>query len=167
MKTDQEKFKRVFVIIRLLTSQSKGISISEISKAINKSERTIYRYFRLFRELGFILETIETTDETLYRLKKNEANVSEIFDYLPELHYPGKKPIPKLNLKKFKDPVWIYKGRGKNEYIVYDSLIALTEQHEVENVNNLYMKLRKSYQVISPNYRIIRAPFFKRIKKRQ
>lgn len=167
MNKDHPKFARIFTIIRLLTSRSKGISLAEISKAINKSERTVYRYLKLLRDLGFTLETIEAKDETFYRLKKNKADVSEIFDYLPGINYAAQVPLPPATLQKFEHPVWIYKGRKVNEYIVYDSLIALTEQHPVDNADTLYAKLRKTTIAIYPTCRVIRAPFFKRLKTRK
>lgn len=162
MNADHAKFLRVFTIIRLLAAKDKGISLPEIAKAINVSERTVRRYIKLLRDLGFKVETNRLGETTLYRLLKNQAEVSNLFDYLPELNYPAQMPVKTPPAQKQDAPVWILKGKATDDYHVYDTLFPILEQHPVESADMVYRKLKESKIAIYPNFRIIKAPFFKR-----
>ncbi|GIV38108.1 MAG: hypothetical protein KatS3mg032_2487 [Cyclobacteriaceae bacterium] len=50
----QQKILRVFQLISLL--KGGGRTMEQLSRQINASERTVYRYFRLLEELGFIID---------------------------------------------------------------------------------------------------------------
>jgi predicted DNA-binding transcriptional regulator YafY len=50
----QQKILRVFQLISLL--KGGGRTLEQLARQINASERTVYRYFRLLEELGFIID---------------------------------------------------------------------------------------------------------------
>ncbi len=50
----QQKILRVFQLISLL--KGGGRTMDQLARQINASERTVYRYFRLLEELGFIID---------------------------------------------------------------------------------------------------------------
>jgi predicted DNA-binding transcriptional regulator YafY len=62
---NQLKMYRVFKLYELL--QLKHRSIISLSRYLNVSDRTIYRYFKLFQELGF---TIEKDEYNKYKITR-------------------------------------------------------------------------------------------------
>jgi proteasome accessory factor C len=64
---NQLKLYRVFKMYELL--QTKSRRINTLSRYLNVSERTIYRYFDLFKNLGFDLQKDELNK---YKIIKNE-----------------------------------------------------------------------------------------------
>lgn len=63
---NQLKLYRVFKMYELL--QTKSRRINTLSRYLNVSERTIYRYFDLFKNLGFDLQKDELNK---YKIIKN------------------------------------------------------------------------------------------------
>lgn len=63
---NQLKLYRVFKMYELL--QTKSRRINTLSRYLNVSERTIYRYFDLFKNLGFELQKDELNK---YKIIKN------------------------------------------------------------------------------------------------
>jgi len=63
---NQLKLYRVFKMYELL--QTKPRRINTLSRYLNVSERTVYRYFYLFKNLGFI---VQKDGLNKYKIEKN------------------------------------------------------------------------------------------------
>ncbi len=51
---NQRKLYRIFRLVELLTDKPR--TIITISRYLDVSERTVYRYFDLFKQLGYTIE---------------------------------------------------------------------------------------------------------------
>jgi len=155
MKSEQPKIRRLILIMRLLNSREKGIDIIEISKAANISKRTAFRYLALLNDTGIAVEKRATEQGTFYRIQQSG---SEINTLIPEIDFSGKQLFPKVTVASYESPVWIFKGKGVDEYAVFDSLPALYDNVEIpDTINVLYKKLQNNSVAIYPGCRVIRA----------
>lgn len=158
--------RRLLVIIRLL-STDKGISINTLKKSCGITERSVYRYLSLLKDIGFIVERTKVDKESLsfYRLRKTEESKNKLIDYLPGLEHKESKSFTGGEIKK--SPVWIYKGAKPDEFKVYETLDCLFDNHPVykKDISNIYRKLQNSSIVIFPNCKIIKAYYVKTNKR--
>lgn len=60
IKTDQEKLKKLLKLLILMASE--WHTIEELSIKLNCSNRTIYRYFKLFKSVGFEISRSATAN---------------------------------------------------------------------------------------------------------
>lgn len=51
---NQRKLYRIFRLVELLTNKPR--TIITISRYLDVTERTVYRYFNLFKQLGYTIE---------------------------------------------------------------------------------------------------------------
>lgn len=161
--------RRLLVIIRLLSSD-KGISINALTKSAGITERSVYRYLSLLKDSGFIVEKTKDDDNiSFYRLRKTEESKNKLVDYLPVFEHKESKA------KKFKNglgirqksPVWIYKGTKPDEFIVYETLDCLLDNHPVykKDISAIYRKLLNFSIAIFTNGKIIKSYYIKSNKR--
>ena len=62
---NQNKLYRIFKMLELL--QSKPRTITSISRYLNVTQRTVYRYFDLFKQLGYKLQKHEFNKYSLIK----------------------------------------------------------------------------------------------------
>src|SRR5690606_40198276 len=72
--TNQEKIKGILRLILMLSGQKK-YSLQEIRDRVQVSERTVFRYFEVIEDSGFLLER-----NNGYRLQKEAQTVKELKD---------------------------------------------------------------------------------------
>lgn len=68
----QAKILRVFSLIEILM-RDQGSTVAQISYNLDMSERTVWRYFQLLKEIGFkIISKNERYKFPKYRIEKND-----------------------------------------------------------------------------------------------
>ncbi|KAA6301402.1 MAG: hypothetical protein EZS26_002389 [Candidatus Ordinivivax streblomastigis] len=145
---DQPKIERLLRLMKMLTGNI-SYTVTDLSKRLDMSVRTIYRYIDTFREAGFIIKK----QGDMIRLDKSSPyfkDISQLIHFTEEEAYILKSAIEsidennllKQNLKKKLSTVYDYK------------ILAQTVVHDknARNVNQLIEAIENRQQVMLCNY---------------
>ena len=146
---DQAKFQKMLEVLLMLDCQY-GRSIAELSDRFDVSQRTIYRYFDTFKNVGFVLNN----NDGYFKINKEESSARDISDLL---HFTEEeslilsKAIHSLeNHSDQKDKL------VKKLYSLYDFdrvVHAITRKEETDKVYNLIQAIKRQKQVALKGYK--------------
>lgn len=146
---DQAKFQKMLEVLLLLDSDG-GRTIPELSERFDISQRTVYRYFDTFKQVGFVIENangyfkIDKTNTTA-------ADISQLLHFTEEEAFILSKAIHCIeNTTRQKDNL------VKKLYSLYDFdrvIHAITKKEETENIYNLIQAIKYQKQVVLKSYK--------------
>lgn len=146
---DQAKFQKMLEVLLLLDSDG-GRTIPELSERFDISQRTVYRYFDTFKQVGFVIENangyfkIDKTNTTA-------ADISELLHFTEEEAFILGKAIHSIeNTTPEKDNL------VKKLYSLYDFdrvIHAIAKKEETESIYNLIQSIKYQKQVILKSYK--------------
>lgn len=146
---DQAKFQKMLEVLLMLDCQY-GRSIAELSNRFDVSQRTIYRYFDTFKNVGFVLNN----NDGYFNINKEESSARDISDLL---HFTEEeslilsKAIHSLDSKSDQKDKLV-----KKLYSLYDFdrvLHAITRKEETDKVYNLIQSIKKQKKVVLKDYK--------------
>jgi proteasome accessory factor C len=146
---DQAKFQKMLEVLLMLDCQY-GRSISELSERFEVSQRTIYRYFDTFRNVGFVINN----QDGYFKINKEESTARDISDLL---HFTGEesfilsKAIHSLEASNIQKDKLVKKLYGLYDF---DRVIhAITKKEETESIYNIIQSIKKQKQVVLKGYK--------------
>ena len=147
--TEQEKLQRMLEILLYLSSGIKR-SVGETAQRFNISERTVLRYIRTFRDVGFI---IPRPVDGLYSIDKNSPyfrEIDELLHFSREEAYILQKAIHSIS-----DENLLKQNLIRKLYSLYDfDRVANTivKKEHSENIHHLIKAIKGKYKVILRGY---------------
>jgi predicted DNA-binding transcriptional regulator YafY len=145
---DQPKIERLLSLMAMLTGNT-SYTIANLSKKLDMSVRTIYRYIDTFREAGFIIKK----RGDVIRLDKSSPyfkDISQLIHFTEEEAYILKSAIESIDENNL-----LKQNLKKKLYTVYDyKILAQTVVHNknARNVNQLIEAIENQQQVLLCNY---------------
>jgi len=145
---DQPKIERLLTLMKLLTGNL-HYSVSDLSKKLDMSVRTIYRYIDTFREAGFIVKK----QGEIFRLDKSSPyfkDISQLIHFTDEEAYILKSAIESIDESNI-----LKQNLKKKLYTVYDyKILAETVVHkkDAKNVNLIIEAIENKQQIVLCNY---------------
>ena len=145
---DQPKIERLLRLMQLLTGNV-SYTILDLSKRLDMSVRTIYRYIDTFREAGFIVKK----QGEVFRLDKSSPyfkDISQLIHFTEEEAYILKSAIESIDESNL-----LKQNLKKKLYTVYDyKILAETVVHgkDAKNINLLVEAIENERQVKLFNY---------------
>ena len=145
---DQPKIERLLRLMQLLTGNI-SYTILDLSKKLDMSLRTIYRYIDTFREAGFIIKK----QGDVFRLDKSSPyfkDISKLIHFTEEEAYILKSAIESIDESNL-----LKQNLKKKLYTVYDyRILAETVVHgkDAKNINVLLEAIENERQVELCNY---------------
>ena len=146
--TDQNKLRKMLEILLLISGNIKYTK-KDLCQRFHISERTVYRYFETFRQVGFVLEN----KNGYYHINKNQStcrDISELLHFSEEEAYILSKAIHSVD-----DNNTIKSNLVKKLYALYDfDRVAKTivKKEHSENVHAILKASKEKKQVILRNY---------------
>jgi predicted DNA-binding transcriptional regulator YafY len=147
--TEQEKLQRMLEILLYLSSGIKR-RLSETSQRFNISERTVLRYIRTFRDVGFI---IPRPVDGLYSIDKNSPyfrEIDELLHFSREEAHILQKAIHSIN-----DENLLKQNLIRKLYSLYDfDRVAHTivKKEHSENIHQLINAIKGKNKVVLKGY---------------
>lgn len=145
---DQAKIERVLQIMICLTNNH-YMTVEDLSKRLETSTRTIYRYIETLKSVGFLVEK----RGNIYRIRKNSPyfkDISQLVHFTEEEAYILKSAIESIDNNNL-----LKQNLKKKLYSVYDfKLVAdvvVRPQHR-DNVQNLLTAIEEKRTVRLCNY---------------
>lgn len=135
--------------VLLMLSGNIRYTRKELCQRVNKSERSMYRYFETFRQVGFVLEC----KDGYYFINKNEStckDISELLHFTEEEAYILSKTIHSID-----DNNIIKSNLIKKLYALYDfDRVAKTivKKEYSENVHTIIKAIKNKKQLKLTNY---------------
>ncbi len=146
---DQAKFQKMLEVLLMLDCQY-GRSIAELSDRFDVSQRTIYRYFDTFKNVGFVLNN----NEGYFKINKEESSARDISDLL---HFTEEESLILSKAIHSLDSHNEQKDKlVKKLYSLYDFdrvVHAITRKEETDKVYNLIQAIKKQKQVVLKGYK--------------
>jgi predicted DNA-binding transcriptional regulator YafY len=151
--TEQKKLSRLLQML-LQLNQPGGCSISAFAKQFEITERTVYRYFDLFRDVGFVLDK----HKGRYKLKsesKAGKDISELLHFSEEESYLLQQAITGIDANNGLKQSLINKL-----YSLYNSryvAVSIINNTNSENIGKLVKAIDNKRQVMLKSYRSANA----------
>lgn len=146
---DQAKFQKMLEVLLMLDCQY-GRSIAELSDRFDVSQRTIYRYFDTFKNVGFVLNN----NDGYFKINKEESSARDISDLL---HFTEEESLILSKVIHSLDSHSDQKDKlVKKLYSLYDFdrvVHAITRKEETDKVYNLIQAIKKQKQVVLKDYK--------------
>ncbi len=146
---DQAKFKKMLEILLMLDCKY-GRTIQEISERFDVSQRTVYRYFDTFKQVGFVIEN----NNGYFRIGKEESTTQDISQLL---HFTEEEAfILSKAIHSIEDGSELKDKLAKKLYSLYDFdrvIHAISKKEETDNVFNLIQAIKQQKQVILKEYK--------------
>ena len=146
---DQAKFQKMLEVLLMLDCQY-GRSIPELSERFDVSQRTIYRYFDTFRNVGFVINS----NDGYFKIDKEEStarDISDLLHFTDEESFILSKAIHSLESSNTQKDKLVKKLYGLYDF---DRVIhAITKKEETENVYNIIQAIKKQKQVVLKGYK--------------
>lgn len=142
--SDQAKIERIIKLL-LLLSGSFGYTINEISKKLEISQRSIYRYLETFRNAGLV---IDKNKDGYWRIEKNNSQYKDLYELLQfseEESYILQKAIHSID-----DNNALKSGLVSKLYSLYDSkriIDTIIKKENSETISNLSKAITDKKQV--------------------
>ena len=146
---DQAKFQKMLEVLLMLDCKY-GRSIKEMAERFDISQRTVYRYFDTFKQVGFVIEN----NNGHFRLDKENATVQDIGQLL---HFSEEEAfILSKTIHTIDESSELKEKLVKKLYSLYDFdrvIYAITKKEEAENIYNLIQAIKKQKQVVLIEYK--------------
>jgi predicted DNA-binding transcriptional regulator YafY len=145
---DQPKIERLLRLMKMMTGNI-SYTVSDLSKRLNMSVRTIYRYIDTFREAGFIVKR----QGDVYCFDKSSPyfkDISQLIHFTEEEAYILKSAIESIDETNL-----LKQNLKKKLYTIYNyKILAETVVHgkDATNVNKLIEAIENKWQVRLCNY---------------
>jgi len=161
MTPDHPKLMRLIEIMRLMNSDNKGMTINGISAAAKVETRTIYRYFKSFKEMGLDVEKNRTSEGVVYRLKKDKTKIAcEVLEFMPPKPSSLQIKIPSSDLILNNAKGYILFDNKSGEISIFTSPAALVKAIPLLKSNTLWKKLLKHKTIEVGDLKITKAPIY-------
>ena len=147
--SDQDKFRRMLEILMLL-SNTHGASVPNLAKRFNISPRSVYRYIKTFKDVGFAVKK----QGKRYKVETEDAefeDISELLFFSEEESYMLSEVIHNLD----EEPQKKQRLKEKLTALFNSSMIAanLVSKREVKKIKDLFTAVDEKIQVVLKNYR--------------
>ena len=146
---DQAKFKKMLEILLMLDCKY-GRTIQEISERFDVSQRTVYRYFDTFKQVGFVIEN----NNGYFKIDKEESTTQDISQLL---HFTEEEAfILSKAIHTIEDGSELKDKLAKKLYSLYDFdrvIHAISKKEETDNVFNLIQAIKQQKQVVLKEYK--------------
>jgi len=146
---EQAKFQKMLEILLILDCKY-GRTIQEISERFDVSQRTVYRYFDTFKQVGFVIEN----NDGYFKIDKKEStsqDISQLLHFTEEEAFILSKAIHTIDDgSEQKDKL------VKKLYSLYDFdrvIHAITKKEETECIYNLLQAIKQQKQVVLKEYK--------------
>ena len=146
---DQAKFQKMLEVLLMLDCKY-GRTIQEISERFDISQRTVYRYFDTFKQVGFVIES----NNGYFKINKEEStseDISQLLHFTEEEAFILSKAIHTIE-----DGSEMKEKLVKKLYSLYDFdrvIYAITKKEETENIYNLIQAIKQQKQVVLKEYK--------------
>lgn len=146
---DQAKFQKMLEVLLILDCKY-GRTIQELSDHFDISQRTVYRYFDTFKQVGFVIEN----NNGYFRVDKENAvdqDISRLLHFTEEESFILSKTIHAID-----EDSELKEKLIKKLYSLYDFdrvLHAITKKEETENIYILIQAIKQQKQVILNEYK--------------
>lgn len=146
---EQAKFQKMLEVLLMLDCKY-GRTIHEISERFAVSQRTVYRYFDTFKQVGFVIEN----NNGYFKINKEETtsqDISQLLHFTEEEAFILSKAIHAIE-----DGSEQKEKLVKKLYSLYDFdrvIYAITKKEETENIYNLIQAIKQQKQVILKEYK--------------
>jgi predicted DNA-binding transcriptional regulator YafY len=146
---DQAKFQKMLEVLLMLDCKY-GRTIQEISERFVVSQRTVYRYFDTFKQVGFVIEN----NDGYFRIDKEESTAQDISQLL---HFTEEEAfILSKAIHAIEDGSELKEKLVKKLYSLYDFdrvIYAITKKEDTENIYNLIQAIKQQKQVVLKEYK--------------
>jgi proteasome accessory factor C len=146
---EQAKFQKMLEVLLMLDCKY-GRTIQEISERFVVSQRTVYRYFDTFKQVGFVIEN----NNGYFKINKEEStsqDISQLLHFTEEEAFILSKAIHAIE-----DGSEMKEKLVKKLYSLYDFdrvIYAITKKEDTENIYNLIQAIKQQKQVILKEYK--------------
>jgi len=146
---DQAKFQKMLEVLLLLDCMS-GRTILELSDRFDVSQRTVYRYFDTFKQVGFVIEN----DNGNFKIDKESStakDISQLLHFTEEEAFILSKAIHSID-----EDSELKEKLVKKLYSIYDFdrvIYAITKKEETENIFSLIQSIKQQKQVVLKEYK--------------
>lgn len=141
---EQAKFQKMLEVLLMLDCKY-GRTIQEISERFVVSQRTVYRYFDTFKQVGFVIEN----NNGYFKINKEEStsqDISQLLHFTEEEAFILSKAIHAIE-----DGSEQKEKLVKKLYSLYDFdrvIYAITKKEDTENIYNLIQAIKQQKQVV-------------------
>lgn len=146
---EQAKFQKMLEVLLMLDCKY-GRTIQEISERFVISQRTVYRYFDTFKQVGFVIEN----NNGYFKINKEESaaqDISQLLHFTEEEAFILSKAIHAVE-----DGSELKEKLVKKLYSLYDFdrvIYAIAKKEDTENIYNLIQAIKQQKQVILKEYK--------------
>jgi len=146
---EQAKFQKMLEILLMLDCKY-GRTIQEISERFDVSQRTVYRYFDTFKQVGFVIEN----QNGYFKIDKEESSAQDISQLL---HFTEEEAfILGKAIHSIEDGSELKDKLAKKLYSLYDFdrvIHAISKKEETDNVFNVMQAIKQQKQVVLKEYK--------------
>jgi len=146
---DQAKFQKMLEVLLMLDCKY-GRTIQELSDRFDISQRTVYRYFDTFKQVGFVIEN----NNGYFRIDKENSTAQDISQLL---HFTEEEAfILSKTIHAIDEDSELKEKLVKKLYSLYDFdrvIHAITKKEETENIYNLIQAIKQQKQVFLKEYK--------------
>ncbi len=146
--TEQHKLRRLLQILIALDS-SYGKTIKQLSEQFDITQRTVYRYFNLFKQVGFILDKNGDRFSLIHDCRAYK-DLSKLLHFSEEESYLLQQAIHAVDSNN-----QIKQGIVNKLYALYDARFVtenIINQVQGKNIRNLIIAIDNKRQVVLKDY---------------
>lgn len=146
---DQAKFQKMLEVLLMLDCKY-GRTIPELSERFDVSQRTIYRYFDTFKQVGFVIEN----NNGYFKIDKDNSttqDIGQLLHFTEEEAFILSKAIHSIDEDSEQKEKLV-----KKLYSLYDFdrvVYAISKKEETENIYNLIQTIKQQKQVVLKEYK--------------
>lgn len=146
---EQAKFQKMLEILLMLDCKY-GRTIQEISERFDVSQRTVYRYFDTFKQVGFVIEN----KNGYFKINKDDSSAKDISQLL---HFTEEEAfILSKAIHSIEDGSELKDKLAKKLYSLYDFdrvIHAISKKEETDNIFNIIQSIKQQKQVVLKEYK--------------
>jgi predicted DNA-binding transcriptional regulator YafY len=146
---EQAKFQKMLEILLMLDCKY-GRTIQEISERFDVSQRTVYRYFDTFKQVGFVIEN----KNGYFKINKDDSSAKDISQLL---HFTEEEAfILGKAIHSIEDGSELKDKLAKKLYSLYDFdrvIHAISKKEETDNIFHIIQSIKQQKQVVLKEYK--------------
>ena len=146
---DQAKFQKMLEVLLMLDCKY-GRTIQELSDRFDISQRTVYRYFDTFKQVGFVIEN----NNGYFKIDKENSTAQDISQLL---HFTEEEAfILSKTIHAIDEDSELKEKLVKKLYSLYDFdrvIHAITKKVETENIYSIIQAIKQQKQVVLKEYK--------------
>lgn len=147
--TDQQKLRRLLRILMSLDSKQ-GMGIDAICNRFDISDRTVYRYFELFKDVGFVLDKEQGRFRLLHDCRAYKE-LSNLLHFSEEESYLLQQAINSIDSNNL-----IKQNLVNKLYSLYDARFVaenIVSKIQGENIRNIITAIDNKRQILLKDYK--------------